>query len=94
MACAGRLHGILNAVGPLCLDQRPMQLTDRLCQLIAMQDVVFGNTGDARCEFAQDAGEQTKVDDAIFEGRLTTSSRYSGQAVQITQGAFAPRSAS
>ena len=43
-------------------NQRPVQLGDRLRELIVMQDIVLRYTTNRRSQFSQDVGEQAKVD--------------------------------
>jgi len=43
-------------------NQRPVQLGDRLRELIVMQDIVLRYTTNCRSQFAQNVSEQAKVD--------------------------------
>jgi hypothetical protein len=38
-----------------------MQLSDGVCEQIAMQDAFFWNASNADCQFVQDISEQTEV---------------------------------
>ena len=44
------------------IGERPVQLSGRLCEQIAMHDIVFWNLADRGSEFPHDVSEQTEVD--------------------------------